>query len=108
VGTRCLIVLLESGTGSPLFLQFKEATASVLEPHAAPSEFDHAGERVVRGQRLMQATGDAATISGYLGDDSTIDHILVEFAERYADLAEDDHAAHLAAIAARRVVAADG
>jgi len=58
VGTRCLIILLESGGGSPLFLQFKEATASVLEPYAGASEFELAGERVVQGQRLMQSTGD--------------------------------------------------
>ena len=58
VGTRCLIVLLESGGGSPLFLQFKEATESVLEPYAGASDFELAGERVVVGQRLMQSTGD--------------------------------------------------
>jgi uncharacterized protein (DUF2252 family) len=58
VGTRCLIVLLESDQGAPLFLQFKEATQSVLEPYAGPSGYERAGERVVRGQRLMQSTGD--------------------------------------------------
>ncbi len=58
VGTRCLIVLLESANGAPLFMQFKEATQSVLEPYAGDSGFEQAGERVVRGQRLMQATGD--------------------------------------------------
>ncbi|GAB92244.1 DUF2252 domain-containing protein [Gordonia rhizosphera] len=58
VGTRCLIILLETGDGEPLFLQFKEATTSVLEPYLGPSQFAQAGERVVQGQRLMQATGD--------------------------------------------------
>jgi uncharacterized protein (DUF2252 family) len=58
VGTRCLIVLLECDEGAPLFLQFKEAVASVLEPYAGPCGYETAGERVVRGQRLMQATGD--------------------------------------------------
>jgi len=58
VGTRCLILLLVTGDGEPLFLQFKEAVASVLEAHLGPSGFEQAGERVVRGQRLMQATGD--------------------------------------------------
>ncbi len=58
VGTRCLIVLAECDEGAPLFLQLKEATASVLEPYAGSSGFESAGERVVRGQRLMQATGD--------------------------------------------------
>jgi uncharacterized protein (DUF2252 family) len=57
VGTRCLIVLMESGDGEPLFLQFKEAVASVLEPYTAPSEFEP-GERVVIGQRLTQTMGD--------------------------------------------------
>jgi uncharacterized protein (DUF2252 family) len=58
VGTRCLILLLESDQGAPLFLQFKEATTSVLEPYAGSSGFERAGERVVRGQRSMQSTGD--------------------------------------------------
>jgi uncharacterized protein (DUF2252 family) len=57
VGTRCLIVLMESGDGEPLFLQFKEAVASVLEPYTAPSEFEP-GERVVVGQRMTQTAGD--------------------------------------------------
>jgi uncharacterized protein (DUF2252 family) len=58
VGTRCLIVLLESEHGAPLFMQFKEATSSVLETHLGDSGHTQAGERVVRGQRLMQTTGD--------------------------------------------------
>ena len=45
VGTRRLIVLLESDRGAPLFLQFKEATRSVLEPYAGDSGYDQAGER---------------------------------------------------------------
>ena len=160
-------MLLESDNGSPLFLQFKEATQSVLEPFAEPSEFDQSGERVVRGPRLMQATGDillgwsrarrpegaavdfyfrqlwdgkgsadadrmgpkrlknyaghcgfalalahartgdAATIGGYLGDDATIDHVLSDFADSYADLAERDHAAHLHAIDEGRIAVAE-
>ena len=39
-------------------------------------------------------SGDAAALSGYIGHDSTIDHILAEFASRYADLNDEDHAAH--------------
>ena len=58
VGTRCLIVLLESDQGSPLFMQFKEATQSVLEPYVGASPYEQAGERVVRGQRLLQSTSD--------------------------------------------------
>jgi uncharacterized protein (DUF2252 family) len=59
VGTRCLIALFESGDGEPLFLQIKEAVPSVLEAHLGPSEYDQAGQRVVNGQRLVQATPDS-------------------------------------------------
>ncbi len=167
VGTRCLIVLLQCDLGTPLFMQFKEATASVLEPYCGPSEYEQAGERVVQGQRLLQTagdillgwsryhrpdgaavdfyfrqlwdgkgsavveemgpnrlgryaelcggtlalaharTGDAAAITGYLGDDETIDHIIASFADQYADLNERDHAAHEAAIRSGRVPATD-
>jgi uncharacterized protein (DUF2252 family) len=58
VGTRCLVALFESGDGEPLFLQLKEATTSVLEPHLGPSGFDHPGQRVVEGQRMVQAASD--------------------------------------------------
>jgi len=58
VGTYCGIVLLMSGNGDPLFLQFKQARQSVLEPYAGASPYQHAGERVVHGQRLMQAASD--------------------------------------------------
>ena len=167
VGTRCLIVLLESGGGSPLFLQFKEATESVLEPYAGSSDFDLAGERVVMGQRLMQSTGDiflgwsryqtdaaesgyvdfyfrqlwdgkgsaevdemgpnhlkryanscgealalaharsgdAAMISGYLGDDSTFDYALAAFSESYADVNEHDYGLHQKAIKSGQIPA---
>jgi len=74
VGTRAWIVLLLGrDDGDPLFLQAKEAQASVLEPYlegAAPS--DH-GRRVVEGQRLMQAAGDAflgwVTAKGFDGEE---------------------------------------
>ena len=59
VGTRCLIALfLGDGDDDPLFLQMKEASRSVLEPFTRPSEFDNQGERVVQGQRLLQAASD--------------------------------------------------
>ena len=58
VGTRCLIVLLESDDGTPLFLQFKQATQSVLEQYLGRSIFEHCGQRVVEGQRLIQATSE--------------------------------------------------
>jgi uncharacterized protein (DUF2252 family) len=58
VGTFCGILLLLSGSGDPLFLQFKEARQSVLEPYAGPGPYKHNGERIMRGQRLMQAASD--------------------------------------------------
>jgi hypothetical protein len=44
--------------GEPLFLQIKEATRSALEPHAGAGQFTHQGQRVVAGQRLLQAASD--------------------------------------------------
>lgn len=59
VGTRAWIVLLLGRDGGdPLFLQAKEAQASVLEPYVGESPYDNHGRRVVEGQRLMQAAGD--------------------------------------------------
>ena len=59
VGTRTWIaMLLGDDDSDPLFLQLKEARPSVLEAHLGPSEYTHPGERVVQGQRLMQATSD--------------------------------------------------
>jgi uncharacterized protein (DUF2252 family) len=59
VGTRAWIVLLTgAGDSDPLFLQAKEAQASVLEPYVGASRFDNHGQRVVEGQRLMQAASD--------------------------------------------------
>jgi uncharacterized protein (DUF2252 family) len=58
VGTRAWIALLLGRDEDPLFLQMKEAEASVLEEILGPSEFKNHGERVVTGQRLMQATSD--------------------------------------------------
>ncbi|MFZ4518673.1 MAG: DUF2252 domain-containing protein [Microthrixaceae bacterium] len=59
VGTRCLVLLLRGrDEQDPLFLQVKEADASVLEEHLAPSRYDNHGQRVVEGQRLVQAQSD--------------------------------------------------
>jgi uncharacterized protein (DUF2252 family) len=59
VGTRAWIVLmLGNDDADPLFLQCKEAQTSVLEPHLGKSKFAHSGQRVVEGQRLMQAASD--------------------------------------------------
>ena len=59
VGTRAFIGLLQGrDQQDPLFLQVKEATSSVLESHLPKSQYAQPGERVVHGQRLMQATSD--------------------------------------------------
>src|SRR4051812_43457303 len=59
VGTRAFIVLLQGRDGQdPLFLQIKEATASVLEKYLPKSRYKQPGERVVQGQRMMQAASD--------------------------------------------------
>jgi uncharacterized protein (DUF2252 family) len=59
VGTRAWIVLLLGrDSGDPLFLQAKEARASVLEPYVGASPYRNHGRRVVEGQRLMQAASD--------------------------------------------------
>jgi uncharacterized protein (DUF2252 family) len=59
VGTRCWVALLIGREdGDPLFLQIKEAESSVLERHLGESVHPTQGQRVVEGQRLMQATTD--------------------------------------------------
>jgi len=58
VGTRCSIALFLAGDDDPLFLQMKEARASVLEPYAGKSAYPNHGQRVVVGQRMMQAASD--------------------------------------------------
>ncbi len=59
VGTRAWVVLFEGrDCDDPLLLQMKEAPPSVLAPYAGPSRFSSEGQRVVAGQRLMQAAGD--------------------------------------------------
>jgi uncharacterized protein (DUF2252 family) len=59
VGTRAWVILMMGHDGhDPLFLQAKEAEASVLEPYVGASEFGNHGERVVEGQWLMQASSD--------------------------------------------------
>ena len=165
VGTRCAIVLGLGGAegDDPLFMQIKEAGPSVLESYLGASPHANHGERVVVGQRMMQAasdiflgwstfngmdfyarqlrdmklsaeietlvpvgftayvelcatalaraharTSDPAQISGYLGNGDTFDRAIASFAETYADQAERDHAALLAAIKEGRVQAQTG
>jgi len=58
VGRRCYIALFVASGQHPLFLQFKEAADSVLERPLGRSREAHDGERIVNGQRLMQAASD--------------------------------------------------
>ena len=67
VGTRCSAVLLMAGAHDPLFLQIKEAHASVLAPYAGKSRYDNQGERVVTGQRMLQSASDV--FLGWTRDD---------------------------------------
>jgi uncharacterized protein (DUF2252 family) len=72
VGTRCWILLLLGRDGDdPLFLQIKEAQASVLEPYLGKSKYKNHGQRVVAGQRLMQATSDI--FLGWVHSKETLD-----------------------------------
>jgi uncharacterized protein (DUF2252 family) len=163
VGTFCGIALFISGNGDSLFLQFKQARPSVLEPYAGASPFAHAGQRVVVGQKLMQAasdmflgwytsaaqhgthfyarqlkdakikpvvevmkptnlkgyaglcgqalaraharSGDAAVLSGYMGQSSAFEDALADFSQAYADQNERDHAALVAAVRDGRIEA---
>ncbi|MGZ6637074.1 MAG: DUF2252 domain-containing protein [Solirubrobacteraceae bacterium] len=162
VGNEAMMILLMGDAeDDPLFLQIKEANTSVLAPYAGASEYEHQGERVVHGQRLMQSasdaflgwvtgtgvrrhefhvrqlrdtkgsatveamspgrlalygelcgatlaraharTGDAAKITGYLGDDDTFDGALERFAVAYADQNDADYAAFAAAEEEQRI-----
>jgi len=161
VGTFCAIGLFVSDDGSPLLLQIKEAQASVLAPFAGASDYANHGQRVVVGQRMMQAapdvflgwtqtpvdgrhfyvrrlkdsrlgdigdmleealpyyaklcghtlaraharSGDAVTLSAYMGEDSEFDKAVAEFAMAYADQTKRDWRALLDAIDAGRITA---
>jgi uncharacterized protein (DUF2252 family) len=100
VGTRCFISYWQGvDEGDPLFLQVKQASASLLEPYLGRSEYGRPGQRVVTGQRLMQATNDI--FLGYTHSDgrdyfvrqlydmkgsADLTHIPAVYLERYAAL----------------------
>jgi uncharacterized protein (DUF2252 family) len=155
VGTRCWIALFQGPNGGPLFLQMKEARESAPQLALGEKPPKHQGQRVVEGQRMLQATsdvllgwgrdhtagidyfvrqlwdmkgsfdtavmrperfltytwfcgwalarahartGDSPAIAGYLGKGDTFATAIAEFAQRYADQTERDHAALVAAI----------
>ena len=161
VGTVCAILLFLAEDNDPLFLQVKQANASVLEPYAGKSLYEYHGQRVVVGQRLTQAasdiflgwttgrfgrhfylrqlrdmkskpmieifkpkhmlefagycgdalahaharSGDAATLSGYLGAADNFDEAVADFAVAYADQTERDHAALADAVRSGKIEA---
>ena len=72
VGTRCAVALLMAGANDPLFLQFKQASASVLAPYAGKSRYENHGERVVTGQRMLQSASDV--FLGWARDDDGRDY----------------------------------
>jgi uncharacterized protein (DUF2252 family) len=67
VGTRCAVALMMASEHDVLFLQLKEARASVLEPYVGKSRYRNHGERVVTGQRMLQAASDV--FLGWTRDD---------------------------------------
>jgi uncharacterized protein (DUF2252 family) len=72
VGTRCwILLLLGRDDGDPLFLQVKETGPSVLEPLLGRSQYRNHGQRVVEGQRLMQAASDI--FLGWIRNKTTLD-----------------------------------
>jgi uncharacterized protein (DUF2252 family) len=78
VGTRCWIVLLVGrDTDDPLFLQVKEAQASVLEAYLGKSRYANSGQRVVEGQRLMQSASDI--FLGWVRSEETLDGVPRDF-----------------------------
>jgi uncharacterized protein (DUF2252 family) len=58
VGTACGVALLMASDDDPIFLQVKQAKASIMEPYAGASQHGNHGQRVVVGQRLMQSASD--------------------------------------------------
>jgi len=166
VGTRCTITLLEGDTDhDAIILQQKEAGPSALTAFLPEREYTSQSQRVVIGQRAMQAasdiflgwnsvtasgrqyywrqlkdkkgsfdvskldksglgsylgvcaaclaraharTGDGAWISGYLGSDTVFDEAIGDFAVDYADQAERDYQALVAAVAAGKITVQTG
>jgi hypothetical protein len=78
VGTRVFVMLLLGrDSDDPLFLQFKEAEASVLEPFLGKSAFANHGQRVVEGQRLTQAASDI--MLGWIRAENPLDQVKRDF-----------------------------
>jgi uncharacterized protein (DUF2252 family) len=165
VGTRAGILLLEGrNAADPLIMQFKQATESVLEAYLGASEASQHGQRVVEGQRYMQAAsdiflgwvrgeggrdfyvrqlhdmkgsvdvdtilpigltayarlcgatlarahargGDVVAIDAYIGADDAFTESIGEFAQVYADQAEQDYGQLKQAIADGKIAVQEG
>lgn len=91
VGTRCAVLLLMAGPKDPLFLQFKEARASVLDPYAGKSRYSNQGERVVTGQRMLQTASDV--FLGWTHDEEGRDYYFRQLRDMRMkiDIAEMSH-----------------
>jgi len=99
VGTRCyILLLLGRDERDPLFLQIKEAQRPVLERVVGTSAYRNHGQRVVVGQRLMQAAS---------GTD-TFDRAIADFAVAYADQNERDYETFAKAVRIGRIAAPTG
>ncbi len=84
----------ETGTSDVYFHQLWDGKGSVSIDEMGPRRLKNYAAHCGAALTLAHArTGDAATISGYLGDDRTADDVFADFAARYADLNETDHAA---------------
>ena len=108
VGTFCAIGLFMSGDGAPLFLQIKQAGTSVLE-RLAPHFKGHPGERVVEGQRMMQAASDV--FLGWTDDRKSRRHFYVrQLKNRHlgsvAELVEQRALIHYASLCGRTLARA--
>jgi uncharacterized protein (DUF2252 family) len=88
VGTRCAVILLMAGKDDPLFLQFKEALPSVLEPYAGKSRYVNHGERVVTGQRMLQSASDV--FLGWTRDNEGRDYYFRQFRDMRMTIEVED------------------
>ena len=83
VGTLSAIALFQAGPNDALVLQMKEERASVLEPYAGASKYGNHGERVAKGQRLMQAASDL--FLGWVALDEGQHFVVYRFRDRKAN-----------------------
>jgi len=94
VGTTCAVLLLVATDDDPLFLQAKEARVSVLEPYAGKSIYKDRGQRVVVGQRIMQAASDI--FLGWVTDRQGRHFYLRQLRDaKFSPMVEIFHASHM-------------